>query len=87
MTDSPDQPPATVGDAVPRRRPGRPKTQREDQDNLRPVPIYMTGTAHEALKWQAFMEGKSMSKWVLERIMPDLEDAMEDLGRQKGNRR
>ena len=63
-----------------KRRPGRPKTEKED---LHQVPIYMPAALHEALKWQAFMEGKSMTKWVLERIEPELRDAAKSVQRQK----
>ena len=68
-----DEPPA-------RRRPGSPKTQTED---LHQVPIYMPAAVHEALKWQALVDGKSMSKWVLERIEPDLKAAAEEIRRRR----
>ena len=68
-----DEPPA-------RRRPGRPKTQKED---LHQVPIYTPAAVHEALKWQALVDGKSMSKWVLERIEPDLKAAAEEIRRRR----
>ena len=70
------------GAAGPRR--GRPP--KNGGRPLRQVPLYMSETVHKALKWQATLDGKSMSEWVLERIMPDLRDAMRFVEEQSERR-